>query len=113
LFLPCPIEQTTRSRQITFCDSLQDFISHALQAPASTAACIQNAILAILAQHKERSEEHTSELQSRFDLVCRLLLEKKKSSTIPTRRAAWARHQRARWSADRWRVRRDFRPRAP
>src|SRR5699024_12696661 len=27
-----------------------------------------------------RSEEHTSELQSRFDLVCRLLLEKKKSS---------------------------------
>src|SRR5699024_11819999 len=28
--------------------------------------------------HGERSEEHTSELQSRFDLVCRLLLEKKK-----------------------------------
>src|SRR5699024_12267698 len=29
-----------------------------------------------------RSEEHTSELQSRFDLVCRLLLEKKKKKTI-------------------------------
>src|SRR5207249_12216683 len=28
--------------------------------------------------HDRRSEEHTSELQSRFDLVCRLLLEKKK-----------------------------------
>src|SRR5699024_12031102 len=28
-----------------------------------------------------RSEEHTSELQSRFDLVCRLLLEKKKYYT--------------------------------
>src|SRR5699024_12467551 len=28
-----------------------------------------------------RSEEHTSELQSRFDLVCRLLLEKKKNHT--------------------------------
>src|SRR5699024_3727178 len=28
-----------------------------------------------------RSEEHTSELQSRFDLVCRLLLEKKKNET--------------------------------
>src|SRR5699024_12388017 len=27
-----------------------------------------------------RSEEHTSELQSRFDLVCRLLLEKKKTA---------------------------------
>src|SRR5207249_10393374 len=29
-----------------------------------------------------RSEEHTSELQSRFDLVCRLLLEKKKRHHI-------------------------------
>src|SRR5437868_1305115 len=29
-----------------------------------------------------RSEEHTSELQSRFDLVCRLLLEKKKTTDI-------------------------------
>src|SRR5699024_12002806 len=29
----------------------------------------------------DRSEEHTSELQSRFDLVCRLLLEKKKQKT--------------------------------
>src|SRR5207249_11036375 len=30
-------------------------------------------------RHVPRSEEHTSELQSRFDLVCRLLLEKKKN----------------------------------
>src|SRR5207249_11482232 len=29
-------------------------------------------------QQLRQSEEHTSELQSRFDLVCRLLLEKKK-----------------------------------
>src|SRR5437868_11323972 len=29
---------------------------------------------------KRRSEEHTSELQSRFDLVCSLLLEKKKKN---------------------------------
>src|SRR2546422_5915914 len=29
-------------------------------------------------QDKKRSEEHTSELQSRLHLVCRLLLEKKK-----------------------------------
>src|SRR5699024_11879670 len=28
-----------------------------------------------LSTHQTRSEEHTSELQSRFDLVCRLLLE--------------------------------------
>src|SRR5216683_7802972 len=31
-----------------------------------------------------RSEEHTSELQSRSDLVCRLLLEKKKKKRQPT-----------------------------
>src|SRR5437868_13114486 len=30
----------------------------------------------------QRSEEHTSELQSRFDLVCRLLLEKKKKQLL-------------------------------
>src|SRR5699024_11614614 len=35
-------------------------------------------------QHRPRSEEHTSELQSRFDLVCRLLLEKKKKDTVMT-----------------------------
>src|SRR5699024_12679495 len=32
----------------------------------------------------DRSEEHTSELQSRFDLVCRLLLEKKKKYILIT-----------------------------
>src|SRR5437867_8110763 len=32
-----------------------------------------------LSTKSERSEEHTSELQSPYDLVCRLLLEKKKS----------------------------------
>src|SRR5438034_7964232 len=33
---------------------------------------------------RARSEEHTSELQSHSDLVCRLLLEKKKKKTNPT-----------------------------
>src|SRR5689334_24303422 len=31
-------------------------------------------------QNRHRSEEHTSELQSQFHLVCRLLLEKKKNT---------------------------------
>src|SRR5699024_12268373 len=39
-----------------------------------------------------RSEEHTSELQSRFDLVCRLLLEKKKT---PDQRSSCATRRRA------------------
>src|SRR3712207_7305544 len=38
----------------------------------------QEARLAVLARRVQRSEEHTSELQSRQYLVCRLLLEKKK-----------------------------------
>src|SRR5438094_1449060 len=32
----------------------------------------------LVGEHEIRSEEHTSELQSPYDLVCRLLLEKKK-----------------------------------
>src|SRR5690606_41297036 len=36
----------------------------------------------VVAAALDRSEEHTSELQSRENLVCRLLLEKKKTSTI-------------------------------
>src|SRR5690349_23694967 len=36
-------------------------------------------MIAGVAAHTARSEEHTSELQSRRDLVCRLLLEKKKN----------------------------------
>src|SRR6185312_17237578 len=35
-------------------------------------------IVESVVQRAQRSEEHTSELQSRSDLVCRLLLEKKK-----------------------------------
>src|SRR5690349_22222432 len=36
-----------------------------------------------------RSEEHTSELQSRRDLVCRLLLEKKKKNIMSTHIASY------------------------
>src|SRR2546427_394758 len=38
--------------------------------------------LLVLAAHGRRSEEHTSELQSQSNLVCRLLLEKKKYKSI-------------------------------
>src|SRR5438874_6544006 len=47
-----------------------------------------------------RSEEHTSELQSRRDLVCRLLLEKKNNSNCATASAALpvnARRRPLRW----------------
>src|SRR5690349_22696161 len=43
--------------------------------------------LSLLLRRILRSEEHTSELQSRRDLVCRLLLEKKKRDNYNTRRS--------------------------
>src|SRR2546428_8397623 len=51
--------------------------------PASTIArsrvgTLTTVATTVSAISKSRSEEHTSELQSRSDLVCRLLLEKKK-----------------------------------
>src|SRR5438477_3471741 len=44
-------------------------------------ARIRPAHRAIRGHSRERSEEHTSELQSHVNLVCRLLLEKKKKYT--------------------------------
>src|SRR5436190_16840473 len=40
-----------------------------------------------------RSEEHTSELQSHSDLVCRLLLEKKKSIVVASTAMEWYVHE--------------------
>src|SRR5207249_5915635 len=48
-------------------------------------------------EERMRSEEHTSELQSRFDIVCRLLLEKKNAHItvhcVPQHPAQLNRHQ--------------------
>src|SRR5688572_32311592 len=49
---------------------------------AHTAASDQRAASVALRVHDRRSEEHTSELQSQSNLVCRLLLEKKKKNKI-------------------------------
>src|ERR1041385_1666606 len=52
-----------------------------------------------MSSSKPRSEEHTSELQSRLHLVCRLLLEKKKkkpprslNTTMPRRGPSYQQH---------------------
>src|SRR3712207_8922767 len=52
-----------------------------MQVPAFTQILVKGLIVigAILIDRPRRSEEHTSELQSRQYLVCRLLLEKKKT----------------------------------
>src|SRR5206468_6488012 len=53
--------------------------SSSLQNPLYKRVCVT-----AICQDNFRSEEHTSELQSRSDLVCRLLLEKKKTHSIHT-----------------------------
>src|SRR5207249_8010205 len=55
-----------------------------LQRKTSIAASVLTGFKRIANEQRKfvRSEEHTSELQSRFDLVCRLLLEKKKKKNI-------------------------------
>src|SRR5437016_9969725 len=45
------------------------------------------AVLEVQVEDQERSEEHTSELQSLTNLVCRLLLEKKKNKNQDTQNA--------------------------
>src|SRR5690349_6067595 len=55
-----------------------DRVSGNFIATAVVIASLPVLAIAILLLDHHRSEEHTSELQSRRDLVCRLLLEKKK-----------------------------------
>src|SRR2546428_7789978 len=56
-----------------------DLVAHQLR---EDLVCERGVVDLHLDQHprSSRSEEHTSELQSRSDLVCRLLLEKKKDT---------------------------------
>src|SRR5438874_7683955 len=54
----------------------------ALSSAASRLAAAPRAQFAVAGSVSQRSEEHTSELQSRRDLVCRLLLEKKKKRCV-------------------------------
>src|SRR5438270_8722190 len=47
---------------------------------ATRAFTLAMSVLQLQHRHRQRSEEHTSELQSQSNLVCRLLLEKKKQT---------------------------------
>src|SRR2546422_3769994 len=64
---------------LTTTDTVPDS-SRTLERPASApSATVEDSPMAT---RVARSEEHTSELQSRLHLVCRLLLEKKKRSNV-------------------------------
>src|SRR5699024_11913338 len=56
-------------------EATRETLIHRLTTPDGAAIGLRGEYLD--AFERRRSEEHTSELQSRFDLVCRLLLEKK------------------------------------
>src|SRR5256884_3333841 len=64
------------------------------RSPAASA--IRTRLRAVPPRSRSRSEEHTSELQSRLHLVCRLLLEKKKQQDHHPGPAQAARHVRRR-----------------
>src|SRR2546422_8435691 len=69
---------TTLFRSMDFCQDGADALSRTCLTDASALHPARPRCGGGLAQ---RSEEHTSELQSRLHLVCRLLLEKKKRTT--------------------------------
>src|SRR5699024_11814343 len=64
---------------VSFVSSLLCTLKSFLIVQASPFSNPVSNFLNCLLSFRDRSEEHTSELQSRFDLVCRLLLEKKKN----------------------------------
>src|SRR2546429_3807549 len=70
---------TTEIYTLSLHDALPISTTSSTPANSSRTPC---AIPTARAEH--RSEEHTSELQSRLHLVCRLLLEKKKNTAIPS-----------------------------
>src|SRR6266576_6404781 len=90
-FITCCVSSTRSHPPVFFCFQAEDGIRALYVTGVQTCAL---PIFAAVGSHRvvrqvafaanvvdervERSEEHTSELQSRRDLVCRLLLEKKK-----------------------------------
>src|SRR5436309_8796906 len=69
---------TTLFRSVIVGHRLADHRHEIVQGRLDIGEAVENGLLDRLAYVEARSEEHTSELQSRENLVCRLLLEKKK-----------------------------------
>src|SRR5437588_7691540 len=61
-------------------DRIAKLIPFELGMTLEKALAVEPQLKQLIEEQEERSEEHTSELQSHSDLVCRLLLEKKKTA---------------------------------
>src|SRR5256884_2657805 len=72
---------TTLFRSLTRCCSCSRASRSSTRLPVRPTS--PSALTPTASSPTTRSEEHTSELQSRLHLVCRLLLEKKKSNPTP------------------------------
>src|SRR2546429_7078115 len=82
IFFFLMIRRPPRSTLFPYTTLFRSVNARACEVPAAPGT----ALLHVLRNDLElngRSEEHTSELQSRLHLVCRLLLEKKKKNTTP------------------------------
>src|SRR5438034_7470911 len=78
-----PYTTLFRSRQASICPTrrriqMQEFPTEQIHSARILRVWYQSYVVALRRFLQKRSEEHTSELQSHSDLVCRLLLEKKK-----------------------------------
>src|SRR2546422_7615787 len=69
----------SKRQQRNVARALDGLAQPALMPRAGTGHAPRQDLAALLHEWHQRSEEHTSELQSRLHLVCRLLLEKKKN----------------------------------
>src|SRR5690625_6596605 len=81
LTVPLRLNRVKPDRQPDELDNVTNAINHmreTLLDDIKQRHAIELALLSEREEKKKRSEEHTSELQSRGHLVCRLLLEKKK-----------------------------------
>src|SRR2546430_11172937 len=75
-----PYTTLFRSSRVVRSPLVLPLLFFALAPPRSVSAQQTGTITGVVRAQETRSEEHTSELQSQSNLVCRLLLEKKKKS---------------------------------
>src|SRR2546427_8121087 len=90
MLVPMVVEQSARGERSfdIYSRLLRDrviFLNGEVNDAVSALVCAQLLFLEAENPDKPRSEEHTSELQSQSNLVCRLLLEKKKTKKKTSR----------------------------